>query len=110
MHFPLSMRRIEMRAAGRCDQSARQRGFDSCGSISARAFIQDLLADVEVVCYTKETALLAEKIDGECSSQGVTIPSIDLLIGATALEHGYSIATVNLRHFRLIPSLNVLQL
>jgi len=73
-------------------------------------FIQDLLADVEVVSYTKNTALLAGKIDGEQSSLGVVIPSVDLLIGATALEHGYSIATVNLRHFRLIPGLNVLQL
>jgi len=73
-------------------------------------FIQDLLADVEVVSYTKNTALLAGKIDGEQSSLGVVIPSVDLFIGATALEHGYSIATVNLRHFRLIPGLNVLQL
>jgi tRNA(fMet)-specific endonuclease VapC len=74
------------------------------------SFIQDLLADVEVVPYTKETALLAGKLDGEQRSQGVTIPSVDLLIGATALEHGYSLITVNVRHFQLIPGLNVLQI
>jgi len=73
-------------------------------------FISDLLADVEVVPYTRETALLAGKIDGECAAKGISIPSIDLLIGATALEHGYSVATVNLRHFRLIPGLKIVQL
>ncbi|MBZ5610118.1 MAG: hypothetical protein LAP38_17795 [Acidobacteriia bacterium] len=34
----------------------------------------------------------------------------DLLIGATALHFGYSIGTRNLRHFRMIPSLPVVQL
>src|ERR1700719_1703931 len=35
------------------------------------------------------------KIDGEQQSQGIIIPFGDLLIGATALEVGYSILTVN---------------
>ena len=71
-------------------------------------YINDLLIEVEVVPYTKATALLAGKIDGEQSSRGVIIPSVDLLIGATALEHGYSGATVNVRHFRLIPELTMI--
>ncbi len=71
-------------------------------------YIDDLLIEVEVVPYTKATALLAGKIDGEQSSRGVIIPSVDLLIGATALEHGYSVATMNVRHFRLIPELTMI--
>jgi predicted nucleic acid-binding protein len=39
----------------------------------------------------------------------VTIPFSDLLIGATALLHGYSVLTVNPRHFSLIPDLTVVQ-
>jgi predicted nucleic acid-binding protein len=66
--------------------------------------------DVEVYPYTKETALLAGKIDGEQKNQGVTVPFSDLLIGATALEVGYTMLTVNVRHFRLIPGLVVVQL
>ena len=58
----------------------------------------------------KETALLAGRLDGEQQSRGVTIPFVDLLIGATALELGYSLLTVNLRHFRMIPGLSVMQL
>jgi len=50
------------------------------------------------------------KIDGEQQSQGIIIPFGDLLIGATALEVGYSILTVNVRHFRLIPGLTVVPL
>jgi predicted nucleic acid-binding protein len=59
---------------------------------------------------TKETALLAGKIDGEQQRQGVTIPFADLLIGATALEVGYSLLTVNVLHFQLIPGLSMTQL
>jgi tRNA(fMet)-specific endonuclease VapC len=73
-------------------------------------FIADLLADMEVVPYAKATALLAGKIDGEQRAQGVTIPFADLLIGVTALEHGYAVATVNLRHFQMIPGLQIVQL
>ena len=64
--------------------------------------------DLTVHPYTKETAMLAGKIDGEQQAQGVTVPFADLLIGATALSVGFSVLTVNLRHFRLIPGLSVL--
>jgi len=74
------------------------------------SFIRELLNDVEVYPYTKETALLAGKIDGEQQSRGIIIPFGDLLIGATALEVGYSMVPANVRHFRLIPGLTVAQL
>ena len=74
------------------------------------SFIRELLNDVEVYPFTKETALLAGKIDGEQQSRGTVIPFGDLLIGATALEVGYSLLTANVRHFRLIPGLTVVQL
>jgi len=74
------------------------------------AFVRELLNDVEVYPYTRDTAILAGRIDGEQQSRGIIIPFADLLIGATALEIGYSLLTVNVRHFRLIPGLTVLQL
>lgn len=73
-------------------------------------FINELLADLTVYPYTKETALLAGKIDGEQQSRGVVIPFGDLLIGATALVLGFQVATNNLRHFQRIPGLSVIQL
>jgi predicted nucleic acid-binding protein len=60
--------------------------------------------------YTKETAMLAGKLDGEQQSKGVVIPFGDLLIGATALSLGFSVLTENLRYFQKIPGLSVIQL
>ena len=78
--------------------------------IRRESFIQELLSDVEVFPYTKETAILAGRIDGEQQSSGVVIPFSDLLIGATALSNSYRVLTVNVRHFRLIPDLSVIQM
>ena len=74
------------------------------------SFIEELAADVPIYPFTQETARLAGKLAGEQQSQGVIIPFSDLLIGATALSVGYSVLTVNLRHFRLVPGLTVVQL
>lgn len=73
------------------------------------AFLKELLADLTVYPYTKETAMLAGKLDGEQQSKGVVIPFGDLLIGATAPLLGCSVLTINLRDFRRIPGLNVVQ-
>ena len=73
-------------------------------------FINELLADLTLYPYTKETALLAGKIDGEQQSRGVVIPFGDLPIGATALALGYTVLTANLRDFHRIPGLSVVQL
>jgi len=78
--------------------------------IRRESFIKELLRDLTVYPYTRETALLAGKIDGEQAAQGATIPFGDLLIGATALSLNFSLLTVNLRHFRLVPGLTVLPL
>jgi len=75
-----------------------------------QSFLDELLADLTVYPYTKETAMLAGKLDGEQQSKGVVIPFGDLLIGATALSLGFSVLTANLRHFQKIPGLSVVQL
>ncbi len=73
-------------------------------------FIAELLCAVAVYPYTKETAMLAGKIDGEQQAEGITIPFGDLLIGAMALLIGFSALTINLRYFRLVPELQVIPL
>jgi len=74
------------------------------------SFIGELLADLTVYPFSKETALLAGKLDGEQQSRGTVIPFGDLLTGATALSIGYSVLTANLRDFQRIPGLNVVTL
>lgn len=73
------------------------------------SFLEELLTDLAVFPYTKATAMLAGKLDGEQQNQGIVIPFTDLLIGATALSLGYSVLTANLRHFQMIPGLSVVR-
>jgi tRNA(fMet)-specific endonuclease VapC len=75
-----------------------------------RLFLDELQAGLMVHSYTAETAMLAGQIDGEQTAKGIRIPFSDLLIGATALTLGYSVLTTNVRHFQLIPGLNVISL
>ena len=74
------------------------------------SFVEELLSVVTVYPLTTEAARLAGRLDAEQQSRGVVIPFADLLIGATALSLGYSVVTVNVRHFRQIPGLPVTQL
>ena len=68
-----------------------------------------LLRRVPVFDYTAAVAQLVGRIDGEQMAVGNTIPPIDLMIGGTALHHGYSILTTNVRHFQKIPGLHVIE-
>jgi predicted nucleic acid-binding protein len=73
-------------------------------------FIQELVTAVPVYPVTTPLALRAGHIDGEIQARRMRLPLADLLIGVTALELGYSVATTNMRHFRSIPGLSVVQL
>jgi len=73
-------------------------------------FIQELLIALPIHPLTVPVALRVGQIDGENQAKGVRLPLADLLIGVTALELGYSVATGNLRHFQMIPGLSVVQL
>jgi tRNA(fMet)-specific endonuclease VapC len=75
-----------------------------------RAFTEELFRDMTVHPVTLEIAKLAGKIEGEQAALGVSIAFEDLLIGTTALHFDYSVATLNVRHFLMIPGLSVVQL
>src|SRR5579872_4956624 len=72
-----------------------------------RQFIDELIAAVPVHPISASIALRAGQIDGESTARGVTLPLSDLLIGVTALDLGYRVATANLRHFQAVPGLSV---
>lgn len=72
-------------------------------------FIHELMAAVPVHPVSAPVALRAGQIDGESSAKGATLPLSDLLIGVTALELGYRVATGNVRHFQAIPGVSVVQ-
>ncbi len=75
-----------------------------------RAFVEELCQAVPVQPVTLEIAKLAGRIEGEQAAKGIGIALPDLLIGVTALYFGYAVATLNPRHFQLIPGLSVIHL
>jgi predicted nucleic acid-binding protein len=73
-------------------------------------FIEELLIAMPVYPVTASVALRAGQIDGQNQARGVKVPLADLLVGVTALELGYGVATANLRHFRQVIGLSVIRL
>jgi predicted nucleic acid-binding protein len=73
-----------------------------------RQFLNEVMTAIPVHLLTIQIALRAGKIDGECTAQGIRLPLSDLMIGSTALESGFRIATAKVRHFPMIPGLEVL--
>ena len=74
------------------------------------AFVEELLNSLVVCPITMEVAQLAGSIEGQQATQGISIAFADLLIGVTALHLAYSVATLNVRHFKLIPGLSVVEI
>jgi len=70
-------------------------------------FLNELIAALPVHPVTVPVALRAGQIDGENTAQGVRVALSDLLIGVTALELGYRVATANVRHFQMVPGLEI---
>lgn len=75
-----------------------------------RAFIDELKRHVPVHPVTDNTAEIAGQLSGEQAARGIVLPADDLLIGASALEQGYAVATLNVRHFQKIPGLALVEL
>jgi predicted nucleic acid-binding protein len=75
-----------------------------------RVFAEGAFHDLIVHPVSLEIAQLAGKIEGEQAAQGISIAFEDLVIGATALHLGFDVATLNVKHFQLIPGLNIVTL
>ena len=86
------------------------RARDAAQAERRRKFFDDLFAAVPSYPPAFEIARYAARVDGEARRQGVTIPFQDLVIGVTALEFDYAVATHNVRHFQMISNLAVKQI
>jgi tRNA(fMet)-specific endonuclease VapC len=70
-------------------------------------FVARLCRDVPVYPVTLDIARLLGRIEGQQEAKGIQFAFEDLAIGVTALHLGYSVMTLNARHFRRIPGLSV---
>ena len=75
-----------------------------------RRYLDEVFAVLPVEPFSREMGLLAAGIDARMRDGGVVIATADLLIGVTALYHGYSVATRDPQHFQMIPGLSVVLL
>src|SRR5580704_6761950 len=57
-----------------------------------RQFLDELKAHIPVYPVTDATAEIIARIGGVLAAEGVTLPLADLIIGACAIELGYTIA------------------
>jgi predicted nucleic acid-binding protein len=72
--------------------------------------MEDIRRALPVHPVSEAIAMRAGLMDGMLAARGVHVALSDLLIGVTALELGYRVATHNVKHFVLIPGLEVASL
>lgn len=72
-------------------------------------YIQALLAALPVIPYTEQTAYEHARIWAELEASGKMIGFYDIIVAATALERGSSVATFNHRHFTQVRGLTVIE-
>jgi tRNA(fMet)-specific endonuclease VapC len=72
-----------------------------------QAFVEHVLAGLDPVPITEPVARLHAEIWAGLSRRGVVVGAHDLWIAATALAHGFGVATVDADDFGRIPGLRV---
>lgn len=70
-------------------------------------YLERILALFEIVPYTEATAMLHAKLWAELAARGQLIGAHDLILAATALAEGASVATFNARHLAQVPGLDL---
>src|SRR6476660_4184874 len=69
------------------------------------SYLQNLVSRLVILPYTQSTALIHAQVWAQLESAGTMIGDYDVIIAATAIEHGYPVATFNLKHFQSVPGL-----
>lgn len=68
---------------------------------------QRVLPTVTVLPYDVAVARVYGRIRADLESQGRPLADADLQIAATALHHGLTLVTGNLRHYERVPNLEI---
>ncbi len=71
------------------------------------AFVEHLLAEIDAIPVTSRVARTHAEIWTDLVQRGEVIGAHDLWIAATALAHGFGVATGNRRRFGRVPGLRV---
>jgi tRNA(fMet)-specific endonuclease VapC len=72
-------------------------------------YVEAMLQLLPIIVYTEQTAYHHARIWAELEATGKMISAHDLIVAASALERGSSVATFNKRHFSSIKQLTVIE-
>jgi tRNA(fMet)-specific endonuclease VapC len=75
---------------------------------SRETFLRELILPLTVIAYSEEIAYEHARIWAELEAKGKMIGHYDLIVAATAIIRGCSVATFNTRHFKQVPGLKVI--
>lgn len=82
---------------------------DSSHRANRELYIRDIVESLPILPYTDATAFEHARIWADLESSGKMIGYYDLIVAATAIEHGSAVATFNKRHFRAVRGLKVIE-
>jgi predicted nucleic acid-binding protein len=71
------------------------------------AFVEAIIEMFPIYSFDVQTARAYAEIWSDLSRKGISIGAHDLIIGSTAIAKGFSVLTLNARHFELIEGLSV---
>jgi predicted nucleic acid-binding protein len=74
-----------------------------------QSYIETVLAMFPVIPYSDLTARIHAHLWANLESSGKMIGYHDLIVAATAMERGSSVATFNVRHFSAVKGLKVIE-
>lgn len=72
-------------------------------------YLQQFLSAVPVLPYTAQTAFQHARVWAALEGKGAMIGFYDVIVAATALERNWPVASFNIRHFRTVDGLKVIQ-
>ena len=72
-------------------------------------YLRTIVERLEPVPYTEVTALVHARLWAELEFSGKMIGPHDMILAFTALERDSAVATLNQRHFTVVPGLRVIE-
>lgn len=82
---------------------------DAAHRAKREKYVRSAVNGMLIVAYTEATALEHARIWAILETTGQRIGDYDMIVAATALERGRSLATFNRRHFSKVPGLEVVE-
>ena len=83
------------------------RATDAGVRVRRFAFVEDLLRTIPVLPFDVPEARRHAELWAELARRGKPIGPYDMLVAATAVAHGYGLATLNRKEFARVPGLRL---